>query len=301
MSKEKRQTDYKKSGYLRNDYRLFHLKDASLRTFDFHYHDFHKILIFLSGNVDYNIEGHRYELQPFDILLIPAGEIHKPIVHGGAPYERIIFYISSEFFAENSTEDTNLFACFETAVKQASNLIRLKNADELGHEALRNETVKNEGSYNAESPLTTFIKQLTHLPFSSNAQAGEAPLFGADLHLKLKVLEFLILLNRTTLSKQIAFSNPITRHPAVLSIMEYINNHITEDLSIDNIANAMFLNRSYIMHLFKAETGYTIGQYISKKRLFLTNQYRSQGLSLTESCYKSGFRNYSAYYHASRK
>ena len=286
MGKNNHQSDYKKSGYLHSDYRLFHLKDTALRTFDFHYHDFHKILIFLNGNADYIIEGRQYDLQPFDILLIPAGEIHKPIVHGVAPYERIIFYISPDFFTENSTDDANLFACFETAVSRDSNLIRLK-----GYESV----------YTDDSPLITFIKQLTLLPLSSVPQTGEASLFVADLHMKLKILEFLILLNRTTLAAQADFSNPVTRHPDVLSIMEYINNHIAEDLSIDTIADAMFLNRSYIMHLFKTETGYTIGQYITKKRLFLTNQYRSQGLSLTESCYKSGFRNYSAYYHASRK
>ena len=286
MNKAHPNPDYKKSGYLHSDYRLFHLKDTALKTFDFHYHDFHKILIFLNGNADYIIEGRQYDLQPFDILLIPAGEIHKPIVHGNATYERIIFYISPDFFTENSTADANLFECFETAVMRDSNLIRLKD---------------RESGYTDDSSLTSFINRLTLLPLSSDARTGDASLFGADLHIKLKVLEFLILLNRTTLAAKVDFSNPVTRHPAVLSIMEYINNHIAEELSIDNIADAMFLNRSYIMHLFKAETGYTIGQYITKKRLFLTNQYRSQGLSLTESCFKSGFRNYSAYYHARRK
>lgn len=286
MNKEKKQVDYKKSGYLTGDYRLFHLKDTALRTFDFHYHDFHKILVFLKGNANYIIEGRQYDLQPFDILLIPAGEIHKPVVHDNAPYERLIFYISPEFFTENSTEDTNLFACFETADELDSNLIRPKDIEDSG---------------NIHSSLKALIKQLLKLPLSSKDTANDEVLFGADLHLKLKVLEFLILLNRTTLTRQADFSNPITGHPAVLSIMEYINNHITEDLSIDTIADAMFLNRSYIMHLFKAETGYTIGQYITKKRLFLTNQYRSQGLSLTEASFRSGFRNYSAYYHANKQ
>ncbi len=286
MKTEKKQIDYKKSGYLHSDYRLFHLKDTTLRTFDFHYHDFHKILIFLKGNADYIIEGRQYDLQPFDILLIPAGAIHKPIVHGNATYERIILYISPDFFAENSTREANLFACFESAELLDSNLIRLKD---------------NDTSFHEQSPLKSIIKQLPKLSLSTEQPLNDNVLFGADLHLKLKILEFLILLNRTTLTKQADFSNPITGHPAVLSIMEYINNHITEDLSIDNIANAMFLNRSYIMHLFKSETGYTIGQYITKKRLFLTSQYRSQGLSLTESCFRSGFRNYSAYYHASRQ
>ena len=279
MNTEKKQLDYKKSGYLHSDYRLFHLKDTSLRTFDFHYHDFHKILIFLGGNVSYIVEGHQYDLRPYDMLLIPAGEIHKPIVHGQAAYERIILYLSPRFFEENSSEDTNLFYCFKSAKRSDSNLVRLKDPK--------------------ASSLPEVIRQLSaDFPTASEQENSQ---FGADLYQKLKVLEYLILLNRTMLTEQVDFTLSVTGHPTVLSIMEYINNHITEDLSIDRIADHMFLNRSYIMHLFKAETGYTIGQYITKKRLFLTTQYRNQGLSVTEACYKSGFRNYSAYYHASRQ
>lgn len=278
MSTSKERINYKKSGYLHSDYRLFHLKDTALRTFDFHYHDFHKILIFLGGNVSYIVEGRQYDLRPYDMLLIPAGEIHKPIVHGEASYERIILYLSPRFFEENSSEGTNLFYCFETAKESASNLVRLKDSK--------------------TSSLPQVIRQLS--ANSLPTEQGNSQ-FGADLYQKLKVLEYLILLNRTMLAEQVDFSLSVSGHPTVLSIMEYINNHITEDLSIDRIADNLFLNRSYIMHLFKAETGYTIGQYITKKRLFLTTQYRNQGLSVTEACYKSGFRNYSAYYHASRQ
>ena len=37
---------YEKTGYLHDDFKIFHLKDTSMRPIDFHYHDFHKILIF---------------------------------------------------------------------------------------------------------------------------------------------------------------------------------------------------------------------------------------------------------------
>ena len=39
---------YEKTGYLHDDFKIFHLKDTSMRPIDFHYHDFHKILIFLT-------------------------------------------------------------------------------------------------------------------------------------------------------------------------------------------------------------------------------------------------------------
>ena len=75
-----------------------------------------------------------------------------------------------------------------------------------------------------------------------------------------------MLLNRYVLRQQEQSSIVLpTANPQVLQILDYINAHLTEDLSIDRIADAAFLNRSYLMHLFRDETGYTIGKYITEK------------------------------------
>jgi hypothetical protein len=44
-----------KRGYLNKDFEFFHLKDNKAMQFEFHYHDFNKIIIFISGNVTYLI------------------------------------------------------------------------------------------------------------------------------------------------------------------------------------------------------------------------------------------------------
>ena len=36
---------------IRDSFKIFHLKDTSMRPIDFHYHAFHKILIFRKGNI----------------------------------------------------------------------------------------------------------------------------------------------------------------------------------------------------------------------------------------------------------
>ena len=59
-----------KTGYLEQDFRLFHIKDQTKREFSYHYHDFHKVIIFLSGKAAYHIEGKSYYLKPWDILLV---------------------------------------------------------------------------------------------------------------------------------------------------------------------------------------------------------------------------------------
>ena len=82
--------EYKKVGYLTTDFKMFHLKDEEMRTFHYHYHDFHKILILLNGDVTYCIEGRSYDLKKNDIVLVHAGEVHKPVIHSDAVYDRII-------------------------------------------------------------------------------------------------------------------------------------------------------------------------------------------------------------------
>ena len=44
-----------KTGYLNEEFRLFHIKDQTKKEFAYHYHDFHKVVIFISGKAAYHI------------------------------------------------------------------------------------------------------------------------------------------------------------------------------------------------------------------------------------------------------
>lgn len=57
--------------------------------FYLHAHDKLELFYFISGNVDYIVEGAVYQLTPGDIVITHSAEVHQPIIHPGAPYERI--------------------------------------------------------------------------------------------------------------------------------------------------------------------------------------------------------------------
>ena len=59
-----------KRGYLKEDFRLFHLKDSRAQKVDYHYHAFDKLILLLGGKVTYVVEGVTYFLQPWDLLLV---------------------------------------------------------------------------------------------------------------------------------------------------------------------------------------------------------------------------------------
>lgn len=268
------EASYQKTGYLDTDFKLFFIKDQGKKAFDFHYHDFHKILIFLQGNVSYAVEGRQYDLQPGDIVLVRAGEIHRPIVHEETAYERVILYLSPGFFEQYQKNGYDLFHCFRLGASRCSSLIR----------------------------LPSFDSSETNRIFGELSLCARDDAFAAELFRRAKITEFLILLNRTLLQTPLGFREAVTANPAVIHILKYINDHLTQEkLSVDTIAQAAFLNRSYLMHLFKAETGYSIGSYITEKRLFLARGFIASGLSVTDACYRSGFKNYTAFYYAYRR
>ena len=86
-----------KRGYLLEDFRLFHLRSEGVDGVGFHYHDFHKVVMVLSGSGAYVVEGRRYLLQPGDVVLVSRGSIHCPEIGKGSSYERAVFYISDEY------------------------------------------------------------------------------------------------------------------------------------------------------------------------------------------------------------
>ena len=87
----------------------------------------------------------------------------------------------------------------------------------------------------------------------------------------------------------------------ILPILEYIAEHLVEDLSIDTLSSKFYMSRYYLMHLFKKETGYSVANYISTKRLLHARALIQSGTSVTEACFASGFKNYSTFSRAYKK
>lgn len=263
-----------KTGYLNEDFRIFYLRTSEKKEFSNHFHDFHKLLFLLSGNVRYYIEGEVYELLPDDIMLVPAGEIHRPVVSRETPYERMILYISPRFFERYQAEGYDLYRLFSRCQERGSHTLRIAG--------LR------------ESHIYSVLGELIS---SRSDESFAAPLYRQSL-----LLELLILLNRTLEKGQLSFPNAAGSNRRIVDILSYINSRLGDPaLSVDTVASHCFLNRSYLMHLFRQETGYTIGNYLTEKRLFTARRLIQQGFSVTEACMQSGFTSYASFYRAYRK
>lgn len=260
-----------KRGYLKEDFLFSHIKDQKNTDYELHYHDFNKIIILISGNVEYLVEGKPYKLKPWDVLFVSSNEIHMPIIDPNEPYERIGIWVSSRFLEKYSTTKCNLSTCFEITSKQKINLLRM-NASML--KRMKEKLSELEAAYRDSS-------------------------FGGHVLKNSLALEVIVYLNRMVLeNEKIKEHIQIQNVKNIDSMLNYINQNLNLDLSIDNLSDMFQINKYYLMRKFKMNTGYTIHNYIVQKRLIMADSLIMKGKSFKEACAESGFSGYSSFVRA---
>ena len=261
--------NYVQRGYLHEDFRLFHLRGAMEESVDWHYHTFHKIIEFLGGESGYGVEGKQYLLQPGDLVLVPQGCIHRPEAEPNAPYERRILYLSPEFL-RRAGGSCDLAACFDRAREEFRFVV---------HPA--------DGTGGAQ------LAALEH------AEREDA--FGRELLAQSLLFQFLIGLNRAMADDLLQYAKPAAYDQKIESILRYLSEHLTEPVSIDDLAARFFVSKYHMMRQFRAQTGYTIHGYLTGKRLMFARAMIAAGTPVLQASEESGFGDYSAFLRAYRK
>ena len=257
-----------KTGYLNEEFRLFHIKDQTSREFSWHYHDFHKVVVFLSGQASYHIAGQTYHLTPWDILLVDRHAIHRPEIDASVPYDRFILWI------QNDIPQQELLKCFQKANDRSYNLIRL-------HPSLQEK-----------------LKELL-MDLESAARSED---FAKDILTQALFLQFMVYLNRIFLEKQYIFDRKSYSFDSqIAEILQYINHNLQDDLSVDELASRYYISKYHLMRKFKEETGYTLHNYIVSKRLLMARNLISEGMPVVKAAHESGFTEYSTFSRAYRR
>ena len=255
-----------REGYLRENYHYFHLRDTAGQERDFHFHEFDKIVLLLSGRVDYLVESATYALQPWELLLVKPHAIHKAVIDQSRPYERIILYLDRKFF-DRVLPEARLMDCFDAADRSGQYLLA---PDEEQRRALAEtlaayERTAADESYGAQAMRDTLIMQLLIQIGRMGAAAPERE-GGED--------------------------------PKIRQALSYINEHLEGELSVEVLAEQVFLSRYHFMRLFKAQTGSTVHAYVRQKRLLNAARLIREGTPAAKAAADSGFADYSAFHRA---
>ncbi len=263
-----------KVGYLNDNFKIFHIRDKKDIKFEYHHHDFSKIVILIDGDLTYYIEGKAYILKPWDILFVNKNEIHKPVVNPNKYYERIVIWLNPDFMAKYAQGNNNLLKCFEVAIKNNYNLLRL-NMKSI-------EIIKN------------LIQDIQNCNNSNE--------FGSEILKESLFVQLMVLMNRLFLnSDKNRDIEDIQYDKTIEGVLNYINSNLENDLSIDTIASEFFISKYYLMRKFKNQIGSSIHNYVVQKRLILARSLISDGLSMSSVCSRCGFNDYSSFVRAFKK
>ena len=255
-------------GYLRENYRLFHLKDSRAQALNYHYHDFDKVVLLLSGRVNYTVEGKRYFLQPGDLLLVQHNMTHVPEIDPSLPYERMILWIDKDYLAAIGGDRADLARCFTLAHERSFHLLRLHREEQ---------------------------KKLLHL-FRLLEDALNSAESGHELLAETYFLQLLLVLNRAAAEDHSDELQSTCRYdPKMEEIMRYIEGNLASDLSVEALSSRFYLSRYYLMHRFKEVSGYTLHRYINQKRLQYACELIRRGDNIMKAAEQAGFQEYSTF------
>lgn len=81
-------------------------------------------------------------------------------------------------------------------------------------------------------------------------------------------------------------------------ILNYVNSHLNSINSVEDISVALFLSKSYVMHIFKSELKIGVMQYVRNKKILFANEEMKKGKKPTDIYQECGFTNYSTFYRA---
>ena len=105
-------------------------------------------------------------------------------------------------------------------------------------------------------------------------------------------IELLIFINRIYINStcKVDHANIPSK---LIPILEFIDQNLESDLKLETLEKKFYINRFYLCKLFKNSIGSTIHEYIIYKRISLAKLLLSKGYSVTDTCSKSGFNDYS--------
>lgn len=231
-----------------------------------HIHDSYEIYFSISGGKQFLIDNRLYDIHPGDLFFINQFESHYLTQVDQQVHERILVCIYPEYLKKLCTPNTDLDCCFQQRTAPFPHCIHLSDEE--------------------QKRFVYYIHRL-----------GAVEGFGTEIMEQALFTELMVFLCRIFIRDQntesISAGSEKARNPRMDEILSYINQNISQDLTIEALSKQFFISSTYLCRIFKSTTGMTINKYVIAKRIALAKEYLSHGCSVGEACEKCGFHDYS--------
>lgn len=249
---------------------LVHSVTAQPTNVDTHIHDCYEIVYLQSGNLTYYIEGQAYHMQSGDMIVTNSRELHRFVFNSPLRYERKYIQFKPEYISTFQSDDYNLLHYLENRKLGSFNKISSKDVQ----------------SYQ----LDDLWEQLSY--YAKNATPEN------KLMLKSIFIQMLIMINKILAKSNHTKADKHTYDQKINDILQYINQHVGEKITLDALEQKFFVNKYYLCHMFKKNTGFTVFQYITYKRIMKALELLISGMNALDVAHAVGYSDYSTFYKA---
>ncbi len=242
-----------------------HNDPDTFSQFSMHVHNLYELDYIVSGRGSYYVEGAEYPIFSGCILLIHPIDAHMTHVDIDSTYERVTIQFSAEILSE------------------------------IDPSGVLNEFIQSLPAPQIAPPSETegFFKQLFTGIRTLN---GETASYQRQSILAILSTALFSLRRLLQISENANVSMGVSVSDTIRNVIVFINQHLTEDLSLDHLCKQFNISKSYMNKRFKEITGTTLWDYVLIKRLTIARQKIHSGMSIQEAFRNSGFGDYSNFY-----
>ena len=234
----------------------------------FHSHAFYELICCRNTcGAEYLVGAERYKLQKGDVIFVPPGISHRPLLpeHMPAPYSRDVLWINEDFlksiitgFSDISSSDFSKAVLYRTAGTRWESIADLFRIGVKEAEA---------GEIDWEvAVIANTLTILTHLRRASR-----------DLHAKPLEAEKPELLDQ---------------------VLAFIEEHLAERITLAEVAHHFFISESTITQTFRKKMDVSFYRCVTQRRLIAAKALIEKSIALESVAEQVGFSDYSSFFRA---
>lgn len=227
-------------------------------SFTPHSHDFCELLLVKKGNLTYMVGGKRYAVKPYDLIISRPAEFHCIASNSNTLYDRYNILY----------DEKQLPFDLWKRIPENLDVINIKNLPDL---------------------VALFEK----MDYYASC------LEGVELRTALTSLTTEICMNLIIETEKLKQRSEYEKtNRIVYNAISYIEHNLKNIKSIEEIADALYVTKSHLHHIFIRHMGVTPKKYITIKRLSSIQRELVTGAKPTEIYEQYGFSDYSTFYRA---
>lgn len=251
------------------EFEAYHFVAQHAQAVVYHNHPYYEFFFFLSGHTRIVVEGLDVRLARGDVLIYPPGVMHRNIhLDALVPYERFYLYATRKFLNSISTPDYDIPGTLEKMTRDEHYCFRVEEKD-----------------------LESLISLVDKVISGSERTRPAEKLINRAMFTTL-LIQGLNMMTSLDVLPQDDYSRGMG------DLIRYINQHATEPLSLDDLADTFHVNKYYLLREFKSYTGISVHQYMMIRRILFSQEMIRRGAKPKDACFQSGFMDYSSYYRA---